>query len=1014
MACAHPTLMRAEPGSAPPADAQPVTLAWPAVRSETKPWSRWWWFGNIADEQSLTAEMERCAAAGLGGLELTPVYGVRGYEDRFVPYLSPRWIQLLQHTLTEARRLGLGLDLATGTGWPFGGPWLDEQDAAHTLVHRSYQLAANARLREPIRADEPGLIRVAGPRQVRTQDLREPVTANSNLQDLALDQVRFPKPLRLVTLMAFPAASASPENAPAGTSASPASDVDGTTPMPRGPAASPVGMQESKMHPAATPLDLTALVRADGTLDWTAPADSGSWTLHALFDGPHGKMVERAAPGGEGYALDHFSSAALARYLARFDTAFAECHLLGDIRPGIRAFFNDSYEVDDADGESSWTPQFFAEFQQRRGYDLRTRLPELFATAESDASARVLSDYRETISDLLLDEFTRPWRAWANARSALIRNQAHNAPANILDLYAASDIPEQEGNGFFAMKLASSAAHVTGKPLASAETATWLNEHFLTTLAELKRNADGFLLAGINHLCYHGTASSPSDAPWPGFNFYASVELNPANPLWTNLPALNAYLTRAQSFLQSGLPDEDVLLYYNIHDRWAERGDGRLPHFGHGGRDPVGVTAGVAAAALHEAGVGFDYVSDRQLATATLGVALDGGPALTMANARYRAIVVPATTLMPMATLTRLLELAAEGATILVLDHLPRSAPGLRGLTEAPEFNRLLQQIPNRTAPSTGIAKSAVGRGQILVGGSLAALLNACPEVLQEPMRSLGLEHVRRRTASGALYFIVNRSPGIIDAWVPLAAAGTAAALYDPMTGAAGRAAIRPSRTPLASKPASEVYLQLAPGASCIVQLHATAVAGPAWYYWQRSGDSPSLAGEWSVAFIDGGPALPAAAQLRELRSWTDFAGEAGRAFSGTAVYTQRFARPPGDTPAWELDLGTVCDSAQITLNGRVLATLIQPPWRIVIPSGEWRDENTLQIAVTNLAANRIAELDRRGVPWKIFYNANFPARLRENTGPDRLFTAAHWTPRNSGLLGPVKLTPIRAMSPGS
>jgi len=41
----------------------------------------------------------------------------------------------------------------------------------------------------------------------------------------------------------------------------------------------------------------------------------------------------------------------------------------------IRAFFNDSYEVDDAQGEGDWTPLLFDEFKKHRGYDLKDYLP---------------------------------------------------------------------------------------------------------------------------------------------------------------------------------------------------------------------------------------------------------------------------------------------------------------------------------------------------------------------------------------------------------------------------------------------------------------------------------------------------------------------------------------------------------------------------------------------------------------------------------------------------------------
>jgi hypothetical protein len=63
---------------------------------------------------------------------------------------------------------------------------------------------------------------------------------------------------------------------------------------------------------------------------------------------------------------------------------------------------------------------------------------------------------------------------------------------------------------------------------------------------------------------------------------------------------------------------------------------------------------------------------------------------------------------------------------------------------------------------------------------------------------------------------------------------------------------------------------------------------------------------------------------------------------------------------------------------------------------------------VSNLMANRIADMDRRGVVWKKFYNVNFPANRAENRNADGLFDASKWVPLDSGLLGPVTLTPVR------
>jgi hypothetical protein len=77
------------------------------------------------------------------------------------------------------------------------------------------------------------------------------------------------------------------------------------------------------------------------------------------------------------------------------------------------------------------------------------------------------------------------------------------------------------------------------------------------------------------------------------------------------------------------------------------------------------------------------------------------------------------------------------------------------------------------------------------------------------------------------------------------------------------------------------------------------------------------------------------------------------------------------------------------------------------VQRSELAAENVLEIDVTNLMANRIAAMDRAGVRWRKFYNVNFPSRFPQNRGRDGLFSAALWEAMDSGLLGPVTLTPV-------
>jgi hypothetical protein len=113
---------------------------WPEITRENKPWTRWWWPGSAVDKASLTWQLEQLARAGIGGVEITPIYGAKGYEDRYIDFLTPKWMEMLEHTGREAKRLGLGVDMATGTGWPFGGPWIDEANALARAVLKDGKL----------------------------------------------------------------------------------------------------------------------------------------------------------------------------------------------------------------------------------------------------------------------------------------------------------------------------------------------------------------------------------------------------------------------------------------------------------------------------------------------------------------------------------------------------------------------------------------------------------------------------------------------------------------------------------------------------------------------------------------------------------------------------------------------------------------------------------------------------------------------------------------------------------
>jgi hypothetical protein len=874
-------------------------LSWPALTAQNKPWLWWWWPGSAVDPTNIANQLQTFQDAGLGGVQIIPIYGIRNGEANYINFLSPQWMQMLNDTVTDAHSLGMGADMALETGWCFGGPTISKDEANALVVKRTFDVAGGEQFSRSL-------------------------------------------PPALQALMAF--------------------NTNGIA------------------------LDLTRNIGTDGHLLWTAPP--GHWTVYAISQRFSGQNVKRAAPGGRGPMLNPFYPKAMNDYLKWFDAAFDS---YSGAKP--RAVFQDSYEY-----QCNWAPDFFDQFQHLRGYKLQTVLPALFGDAPADEMSRVKSDYRQTVSDLMARKTDPIWMNWAHQHGFIVSYQAHGAPANWLDLYADADIPETEmfhlDRSPLISKFASSAAHVAGHPLTGAETGTWLAEHFNETPAELKFLADDMFISGVNHIFYHGCCYSPASAAWPGWLFYASTEMNPRNSIWHDVPALNAYIGRCQSILQPGKPDNDILLYWPISDLWNDP-DGMLPEM------TVSKTAwfkdqpiGQTAERLWNRGYAFDYVSDNQLMTAKTTRAR-----IQVTGGAYSVVLVPPCRLMPVETLAKLIALAHSGATIIFESNLPVDVPGWANLEKRRMlFKEMLGRINSVTTRWGNLGMAKIGRGHIYIGDAGTAL--SLSNVAREPMSDhAGMFFIRRSFDGGWNYFIANRHGDTLDGWVTIGHSAQSAELMDPMTGQIGMAAIRNLNGQ------TQVYLQLQPGGSVILRLFENqSVTGPAWNYWETNGPTMAITGTWNVSFIQGGPELPGPFNAAQLASWTSQSDSNAQRFAGSARYTITFDAPASGNAGYYLDLGTVCQSARVRLNGEDYGTLITPPFRVVIDHLKPHD-NKLEVEVTNVSANRIRDLDRRHVPWKIFGDIGIVDVNYQH------FDASDWPLTDSGLLGPVTLTVVASNS---
>ncbi|MBR1447558.1 MAG: glycosyl hydrolase family 2 [Prevotella sp.] len=838
---------------------------WPEVKREMKAGSRWWWLGSAVDEENLKWNMEQYAQAGIGTLEITPIYSVKNNASKNINFLTPKWLEMLKYTKQLGEQLDIDIDMTTGTGWPFGGPMVKQTESASKLVTETFTLTGDGKKEQSLTLG----------------------TSGGTLQKV----------------MAFPQ-----------------KDNSGKV------------------------TELTSMV-SGRNLKWVAP--EGQWQVIAAYI-QYGVMnVKRPSPGSDGLVLDYFDSTAVANYLKYFDTRFE-----AGGNPWPHSFFNDSYEITQAD----WTPKMFEQFESRRGYKLEENLDKLL-----NSDAQVYADYRQTLSDMLSDNFTRQWTAWAHSHGATTRNQAHGSPGNLIDLYAEADIPEIENFymnsfgikglrddvGFYnkalstkaTLKYASSAAHITGKPLTSSESMTWLTEHFRTSLSQIKPELDLLFASGVNHVLFHGTAYSPKEAAWPGWKFYAAIDMSPTNSIWHDAPSMMKYIERVQSFMQMGKPDNDVLVYApfaNAMKKNTGTFKNRLLLFDINTMSTKMSELETCVKNLEAQGLDCDYTSERYLMTTTYA----DGLLKTAAGTTYKALVVPVSTNLPDSVKTHLDELVAAGVTV-VYGNTPADLSGL--------------------------------------------------SVASEAMRTdLGLDVIRRSNDTGYHYFVANLTPDDVEGYVTLAVPFVSVALFDPMTGDISKAVVKDQR----------VWLSLKSGQSVIVQTYDADVTTDATAQEVYEQAGIEIDGQWSFYVADGSDA-PSRTLLDKLQTWETMDGMAD--FMGTGTYETAFVVTAQQMKAanagFRLNLGDVRESARVWLNGEYLGCAWAAPFVLDCKGLVKEGSNTLKIEVTNLPANRIRQMDKNGTEWRIFEDINM-ANISSAS-------YAGWSLVPSGLNSRVMLVPL-------
>ena len=721
-------------------------------------------------------------------------------------------------------------------------------------------------------------------------------------------------------------------------------------------------------------------------------------------------MVKRPALGAEGYIVDHYDSTAIKKFIDQI--ALPEINACGPNTPF--SVFCDSLEIQ-AEG---WTPTLLAEFQKRRGYDLAPLLPALFDD-NFPQQAEIRADYGKTVAEVFNDNFVKTFTQLAHDHHSLFRLQAYGTPPTTLMTYADADLDEGENynwKSFSGTRWASSANHLMGRPMSSSEAFTWLHSpSFMAAPIDIKAESNLQFLNGVNQFLCHGWPYTAPGVEYPGWRFYAAAVFDDKNPWWIAMHDVNDYLARASYLLRQGTPANDVALYLPEEDAYTKFTPQDLAMVtSNNGNGAIlnGMVANLVPTIL-EAGYNFDFVDDGLLA---LRGQVDGN-ALAFGDLKFKVIIVPSVTRIPLATLKKFAEFANNGGILIALDHAPSQAPGF--LATAADH----QAIKDLSAQ---IFSGPDAKGILVPTAQMGTALQAKlrPDVAFSKVQpALGVVH--RHTDGGEIYFLVNTSNQPISDTAIFRVAGLTTEWWDPTTGR-----VTPETRATAYQGGTGVSFSLpAYGAQFLVfsgrpaQYPATATAGPA----PQARVLIGLSRDWNVTFKNASPeADPAPRHFATLTDWT--ADAALKYFSGVATYEKAFtvtadqlassvnahsglfldfgegtvAQIPGGVTGnpFHADFQPpVADAAVVWVNGQRAGAVWCPPYRVDVTKLLKPGLNNLRIQVANRAVNYMADFQRHPLPDYTALIAAYPPKRFDAQDMNVIQTLP------SGLLGTVQLT---------
>lgn len=486
---------------------------------EAYPWVYWFWLNGNITREGIRADLEAMKAVGISGVLIMEVD--QGAPAGPVDFASPRWRDMFQFVVAEARRLGLEVNMNNDAGWNgSGGPWIRPEQSMQKVVWSETNVAGPCRFE--------GV-------------LPQPETVAGFYKDITW--IAFPKPgsYRIDRIRAKAAY-----------------EVSHVGPY------LPTNLPPDQVIARSRLQDLSRHSEASGRIDWEVPA--GEWTIMRIGHTSTGVENAPAPKSGRGLECDKLSREGVE---SNFAGLMAKLATDNGSRPGRRnqglvATHIDSWE----NGSQNWTARMREEFNSRRGYDLFSFLPVLSGRVveSQELSERFLWDLRRTISELVIENYAGRMRELAHAHGLRFTAEAYGSPCDVIPYAGQSDEPMGEfwtpsAGAMETCRAMASAGHAYGKRIIGAEAFTaGDHERWREHPAVLKALGDQAFCEGINRFVFHRYALQPwAEERMPGMTMGPWGQHYERTQTWWRQSAdWHTYLARCQYMLRQGRYAADI------------------------------------------------------------------------------------------------------------------------------------------------------------------------------------------------------------------------------------------------------------------------------------------------------------------------------------------------------------------------------------------------------------------------------------------------------------------------